>query len=584
MSGPSTRVSSSSRVSVRSTDGTPPKNTPAVESTTILGEVGSRRLQGEQGIMSDPGFRLDADVVGHLGGREISTGERTDANRVGLPERMTADGGVRLRSTWRVDPNRSRSNADAATLTVGVNGTADLAAVTSGVVAASSLVQQSADIYAHAQELYREVGNLVQTLQSSPHMGTLQGLREKVMRGERLSEADIRAAQEATNGLNAQLLQAQDIIGRLNRTFKDTQSMVRNIERGGLSVRAAALTRGYVEEVVGVRTPTLRVGKHRFDAAASVHLVQPVYLSSDAQQTLDGLQDLVRVRSAMLSVRAYLDVNLQGLRELDQVLGDARDVLGDVDRGLAATKKNVASGVSGLPSLGSNVRELISSSTELSDSLASAADSLAVEMSAGVEVIQPTAKLGGGLQEVSVRWRYNPSEHFALAVRGYVENVFGFLPSERTRLALDLESQSMKQVSREQINGYSTFFPRIYGVDVAAKTRRNSPTGTDVLVGVATDGEAVGAHLGLVQYLGSHLALQLGVVDPNVAAKYNHVIHPQAGVQVGLGRRMEGMGRNERRVNIALSGGPVAAVSGPDKGVKGGQAGLSFEVRFGRSK
>lgn len=577
-----------------SEDADPPRSGALDESGTSLGgaalsDHAERALAGSHGAHDDPGLRLNLRMRGNVPGGLPSGGGEGAAGALSFfgerPLGGAAD--VGLSGTFRTDPSH-RSAEDAATVTVGF-GTVGVASLSgSAMTRAASLLAQGESVRKSAETVYDDVGGLMETLNDSPDVGRLKELAA-IGKGRALTPAEITEALGLAESLRDELRDAASVLARMPKLIDDMEGLVTELDKGGVNARGGALASLFTEETIGARTPTLKVGNHRFDAALRGHLMQPLPMPKALKDELSALDELVALKSSMLAVRAYVDVSAAGLAEVKGLLSDIR---GDVE----SLKESVESGADliddalddPLAMLGE--AETFAEETEalakglekdgkaLGDRVSELEDAFDLDVEAGIEIEQPTAGTGVGLDEVSARWRWDPNQSFQLAVRAYVEHAVGYLPGTRERLRLDAELGDLVPSGREKVNTYSTFFPRTFGADIGLSRGRDTLTRTDVLVGVASDGEAAAMHLGLTQQLGRRVLLRLGLYDPDVARRRDHTITTTGGIDVNVGPR-----NDPARATIGLGGGFTSTFgAGQPGGVAGGFAGLNLTIRFGR--
>lgn len=540
-------------------------------------------LLGGEGIMADPGT-ITLRLGGEYSQAQSTAGEfessvAPEAAALGeLPSLLRA--GLVADTSWTTRIDRSaRPDDEAATLTLATNVRAGVALNAPGADGLTAMLADSAAVYGSAEAAYASMSS------SITEIGTTAGALEETLQALESDPSNLLLmldAAELGNELEAQLNGAATSLDTAEGLLDDVAALARRMGDGHYEIRAGAIARGFVEQRVGIRSPTAQLGaNHRLDASVSGHLVVPLPVDEMAGEQLSGLGDLVEVKSSMIALRAYVDVTVEGLDQLTETAAEAKETLGRLRESVeeAATvigeanddPASAASDPEFADRAGALSGELEAQGAELSAQLESMTAALDVQTEVGLEVVQATAPVGVGLDEASVRWRYNPNESFELAVRGYVTHVFGSLGAEATRLELDPATGELEPAGTRQVNGYSDFFGRTVGLDTNFTLNQGSTRTTQGMLGLATDGDALAMHLGVAQQIG-RFTLRGGVVDPDVTLGEGHRLMPTAGLDIELGRR---------RQVVLQAGGALDVVPGGG-GVEGGRAQLS--VTFQRAK
>jgi hypothetical protein len=551
-------------------------------------ERAARTLDGDAGVMSDPGFSTRTsghvtDVTGVPSG-DLDTIRALATAASGLHPRGGA-ASVEYRHTVRTDDGSAPAD-EAPTVSAGMrlHGIGQLDHT--GLDETASLVASGAEIYERAEALNEEVREIVQGFEGSEDVQRLRELAEAASRGE-LGPADLAEALTVARRVEADMRAAADVIEQMPKLLDEMDGLIAKVEDGSLGARAGATGGVFAEQIIGARTRTLKVDKHRFDAAVGVHMIQPGQLPESLRSELDQVDDLVTIKSTMVAVRAYVDITASGMGELRRQLRDmgadlgalegslreGADMLGDAaddPLGVMADAQGFADEAE------AKVGELERQGRDLGDRARAMSKLVTVEARAGVEVDQPTGRLGGGIEEVSARWRWDPNQSFQMAVRGYVQNVAGYLEGTRDRTEIDVMTGDITRLPTESRNVYHSFFPRIYGADLGLSFNRDTSHRTDILAGASTDGDAVTAHVGLVQHLGRRVMLRMGLIDPDVTRRTDHTLIPRAGIDLGLGPRS-----SPHSVSLGLSGGTAISLGredGPE--LTGGEGMLGLTFRF----
>lgn len=558
--------------------------------TSTLTARARRTLAGDTGPMSDAGFRLDIEggyrraASVNLAGSEL-LGDSLPATF--LPPSLAGGGSVRLRTTVPLGSS-TRPGEERATLSLGVGASATAAIDTEGVDRSVAIINQAAAAYAKAQALGGDITKLLEEFQGSDTVGRLRELGQKAESGESLTLAEIAEVIGLAEDLETQMRTASTTLAELPRLFDDLDATVAALGDGAMEMRVDALASGYVTQTIGARTPTLhldRGGRHLLDAAAEVRVIEPLPLPSVARDAIGAIDDLVRLRSAMVSIRGYVDIQVHGLDELRATLAQARTDAEALSGSLSSTADAIGAATDDPASLSSTAAELDASLATLQDqgtalgrSAGQIAQGLSFETEAGLEVAQPTAAVGVGVGELSLRYRFRPSEKTEFAARLYVEDLAGMLSGDRDRLRYDPSSGGFVHASHTEDNVYHDFFPTVAGLDLGLSLGRGSEHQTDIIAGIGIGSGVVGAHVGLRQDVVRRLGFELGVVDPNLTAAEGHLLLPQAGLRFDVGSRAD-----PEAVSLALSGGAAARWAADLRGglhptLDGGNARLTLSV------
>lgn len=524
-------------------------------------EHSRERLLGEQGLMADPSVRINLSAGLNLpGGLPSLSGGIYGALATAETLRpVTANGGFQARVTVRVDPS-ARAHEDAATVTAGVKLSVNGITAQPGLNSLAAVVSSGVEVRNNVKTFYRSMRELIAELRGT-QLDELRDLAKRTAAGKQLSRKDRAKLQALTNEMGLKLTRALALLESAPKLFGEISGLVSNIESGALSVRAGVIANVHTEQTLAFRTPTLRLGDHRFDAGAQVHLVQPVALPDVAASALEKSDEWVTLRSSMVAVRADANVVVDGLDELSSAVGSARKTLSSLGR---ATD---AAGIARTARQANDLRKKTEALLEVFD----------VRVEAGAEVQQATGP-GIGLDELTARWRWNPSDAVEIAARGSVKHVAGAMKGESQNLRLDPETYDVAASDPVAANVYETFFARSLSVDVGASFNGGTDYKSEVLAGYATNGNVHSAHLGYVQEMGQRLGLRLGVLDPDLTRSREHVLMPMAAVDLNVGPRV-----SPSNVSFQLSGG-AAVTMGRDQQttVGGGQAALNLSIQLGK--
>ncbi len=551
--------------------------TPNAQAAAQMEAHGAEQILQDDGIMAGPGT-LRFELAGAYNQvtpsvPELDTSLAPEAALIGdLPTLLQA--GLHAEAAWTGRIDRSgRQDDEAATLTLATRLEAGAALDTRGAGGLTEMLADSAAVFGSAESAYEMMSASMTDIET-----TSAALEETLsaLESDPSNIALMLEAQQIGQDLEGQLNDAVDSLDAAGALLEDLTSLAGRMGDGRFEVRAGAVASSFVEQQVGLRSPTLQLGEHhRLDVAGAAHVVVPVPMGVEEQ--LAGLDDLVEIKSSMVALRAYVDVTVEGLDQLSESATAAQSSLqqlrdtaeasatmmgeANADPMAAAADPGFADRAASLTT------DLEAQGAELEKHLTAMSAALDVQTEVGVEVVQVTAGVGAGLDEMSLRWRFNPNESFELAVRGYVQHAFGQLGAEATDLTLDEGTGELTATGTRAVNAYSDFFPRTAGLDVAATFNEESARTTRLVGGVATDGRALAAHLGLSQEIG-RLTLRAGVTDPDLLRGEGHRFAPTAGLDLELGSRRQVVLQAAGTMGLNL-----------DSGVEGGGGQLSVTFR-----
>lgn len=573
----------------------------AFQSLTLTSSGADRRrraarlLAGDEGPMANPGeLRLSLDASAYLPGAVPTSGlsDWNDPTPLTAGLRPTgAAGGVSLRGTFQLS-RASVPASDAATAQVelAVLGSADLRE--QGVHAMAQVARDALALRGVLERSYQRVAALQAWLGSAPitRLQELAALQQsRGLTAEQIAEAN-GLIEGLLRELPARSREVRSLLGTGRSSVDQALDIMDRLEAGADRAGASLRVRVGGEVGVAVRTPTVRFGpgdRLGVDLAARIAAIIPGQpIPEELRDALQGLENVVTLRSTMVAVRGYVAATVGSYDGLRQRLNEVRDSLG----GLLETANGAQRLLGGLVTgETSGAEETLRALESQAEGLEASAQELMQEfqpvITSGIEIDQADPTGGLALDELRARLRYTDTS-FEAALSLYVQHVAGILPGTRTRVTFGADGQP-RATAEQSLNVYESLFPRLYGGDLSLAFRRDSDTGTRVMGGAVTDGRAVTAHLGLVQQLGARFLVRLGIVDPDLLATEEHTLIPTAGAQIRLGANGD-----EDAFTIDLNGGaelrltgetpaPEGAFSLPSPLV-GGSASLTLTGRFGR--
>lgn len=509
---------------------------PSVSHETDAAERAQDHIAGDEGRFAEPGTTT-FDVKSHLAlidadSIEVDASVAPEAGALGeLPVHLKTALAVELSRTMRL--GRGSIALDARVqLDAGLD-----ARTPKGL---TDLLGDSAEIFGAAETAYGSLAASVEGIESTAT--ELEAVLERI----EADPNDFAAYAEAAalgQELEAQLRDAQSTLGDAGDLLDRISTLADDIGEGRYEIRAGALARGFTEVGAGVVSRTFHAGdKHRFDALVAAHVVVPLPAGDATKERLAELDEVVALESSMIAMRAYVDVTVKGLDRLKSSAEDAKTALADLDRTVGEAADTMAEinadplGATSDPELTDRAESLATDLETQGAALASTLEDmtadLEVQTEAGVEVVQATAPFGVGIDELAVRWQFDPTESFSVAVKGYLTHAVGHLGSEATELELDDRGRLVAGDTRA-VNGYSDFFARTVGVDASATKNDTSVRG-----GFATDGRALTVHLGFTQQIG-RATLHAGVIDPDLLRGSGHRVLPTAGVELRVSDRVD---------------------------------------------
>jgi hypothetical protein len=552
-----------------------------------LADRAEARLSGDDGSMADPGVRLG------LGGRIVLPGGLPSGGGAGgaagaldlaaSARDLSASAGASARGTIGIG---SGDPSDRATISLGLDATALGRLDPGGLDQIGSVLSQGGQVFSKTQDLYNQAQTLMQSITTSPEVARF---KELVLASttRQLTASEISEAQGLAKTIQGKMQQATDVLGRMGPLLGDVNGILDKMGDGALTAKAGLTAGIFVEETVGARTPTLTIGDSRFDASFTAHLMQATPLPDAARTQLSALDQLVQLNSSAIAVRGYVNVTVGAIDQLKQTIDGLNQDLGQLGQSIAGASNTVGAVANNPQATFANAQQYAgqaaAAALKLSsdgNAVSSRADQLSkqldVKVESGVEIDQPTAPTGVGIDEIAARWRWDPSQSFELAVEAYVDHAAGWLGGTSSRLAFDPSTGKLNPAGTTSENVYSSFFPRTFGTDVGVSMGRDTTTRADIMAGIGTDGQAVSAHLGYVQQLGQRVVLRLGVVDPDVTRTTDHTLIPRAGIDLNLGPDSR-----PDAVTLGLdAGAAITFGNGQSPQISGGDANLGLTIRF----
>lgn len=225
-------------------------------------------LRGDAGNMSDPGVRLRLDAAGILPGGIPGSGAFRAANLAHTLSNASGAAALDLQVTHRLPG--SGPVEDRGTVTAGVRAGAVARTETAGVDRLLGVMDQGAKVQKSAEKLYEDVRAIQTALAGSKDVARLKEIASAAGT-RRLTPAEMLEANTLAGSIEAQLRNASVVLGQAAPVLDEIEGLVGGLGDGALSATASGAGGAFIEERLGFRTPSVRLGVIDLDVTRRVN-------------------------------------------------------------------------------------------------------------------------------------------------------------------------------------------------------------------------------------------------------------------------------------------------------------------------